>query len=96
MLLLYKLRKGSKPKRIRQSAAANSVFEVDTIEFSAQQGLHERLDRGIHFESLAQSRRSYVTNAVVMQAAERATTAKTPSERCSKQRTEVYTLAFSA
>ena len=71
-------------------------IEVNTLEFSAQQGLLERFDRFVHFESLAQCRLSYGTNIVAAQAAERVTNAKTPSKRCCKQRMEVNTLAFSA
>ena len=69
-------------RKPRQNAAANSVFEVDMLAFSAQQGLPEDLDRFVHFESLAECRRSYVTNAVEFQAAERVEKATTPSKRC--------------
>ena len=62
---------------------------VNTLAFFAQQDLQERLDRGVHFESFAQCRRSYVPNFVEAQAAERITNAKIPSERCSRQRIEV-------
>ena len=69
---------------------------VYTLAFFAQQGLLELLGRFVHFEPPAQSRRSNVTNAVAVQAAERITNATTPSKRCRKQRTAVNTLAFSA
>ena len=64
-------------------------MEVYTLAFYAQQGLLELFDRVVHFESLAECRRSYVTNAVgsvASQAAKRVKTEKTPSERCRKQR----------
>ena len=96
MLLPDKLQKRPKrQKQQRQNAAANGVSEMNTLAFLAQQGLLEGLDRVVHFESLPQCRRPYVTNAVVPQAAERIINAKAPSKRCCKQRFGVYTLAFS-
>ena len=71
-----------KTEKNRQNAAANSVLAVNTLAFSTPQGLLDDLDGFVHFEPLAKSRRSDVTNAVALQAAERAGTANPPSERC--------------
>ena len=56
-------------RKRRQNAAANSVFGVNTLAFSAQKGLLERFERPVDGERLADACRSLGTNSVAAQAA---------------------------